>query len=174
MFWKKELIMLSLRSVKTTLNKKAGIYDLFCEYLSQNKMKLTRERAAIARAIEDFNDRFSIEEVHTAVDDGFHIALATTYNTISLMVKAGLLKQHATVKGNEKSRLYERVIDMSRPKLKLICSECGSTKVLKDPELGRLLDPRRFTTFAAEIYDLKIWGQCSRCQRKRRPRKTKK
>ncbi len=153
--------------MNTSPSKKPGLREALGEYIAKSKLRLTPERLAVVEAAEALTGRFTVETLIARVKEGpMGVSPATVYNTVELMVESGILRRLAPADG--RSAAYEKATMMARPRLLLVCSACGSTKEIKDPELVKLLDRRRFQSFDPEYYDLKIFGICSKCQRRRR------
>lgn len=153
-----------MNSVQT---KKSGLEEAVADYLVRHKKRNTRERAAIVGAIDALTTRFTVDKIHSIVDTGsFHISLATVYNTIDMLVDAGLLRRREDPAGT--SATFEKASAAMSPRLQLVCETCGSVKIIKDPELVKMLDRRRFQDFSPTHYDLRILGTCQRCLRRRR------
>lgn len=142
---------------------------MFSQYLVRNKMRYTPERISIVEALDALTGRFTIETLTRQLDTGtLKISQATIYNTVNLMVDSGVIRRIPGIDSRTVS--YEKAAALARPQLQLVCTVCGSAKDIKDPELVKLLDRRRFQSFSPEYYDLRIYGVCTRCQRRRRRR----
>ena len=144
---------------------KGGIISDFSNYLKQHNLRQTRERAAIVEAIASYPKRISANDLHAQFEhSGFYISRATVYNTLDLLVDAGVVKRFVT--DHDSPAMYERVSD-SLPRLRLVCNECGSIKEVKDAEIISILTRRRFGKFQTSYFDLNVIGLCLKCQRRR-------
>ncbi|MCH5245980.1 MAG: transcriptional repressor [Muribaculaceae bacterium] len=144
---------------------KSGIISGFNAYLKKHRLRHTRERDAIVEAVASCTRRISVNDMHVQFEQsGFHISVATIYNTFGHLVKAGLLKRH--IVNRESAVLYERVVD-KLPRLRMVCGECGSVREVKDTELATLMLRRRFDKFQVSHYEMNVVGVCLKCQRRR-------
>ncbi len=95
---------------------------------------------------------------------GIHVALATAYNTLQLLVDAGIVLRH---RFGDRTSLYECVHEASGHQ-HLICSQCGKVKEVRDTSLAGYLRTKRYPSFTPTCYSLSIYGLCSECARKER------
>lgn len=136
-------------------------------YLSAKKMRCTPERFAILDKVAEFSHHFAIGELYGAIEaDGYHVSLATIYNTISLLVDAGIVRRHHIDAGETQ---YELAGPVSH--LHLICDKCGKVKEVRDAELASLIGGRAYSAFHAEWFRLYVHGTCNACLRRARRRK---
>lgn len=142
----------------------------FTRYLKGRRLRKTPERFIVLDKVMSMADHFVIESLHDAIEaDGLHLSLGTVYNTIELLIDAGLVRRHTF--GNATAQ-YEKVTSISGNHLHLVCSQCGRVKEARDPEITRILNSRRYSAFRSDYFDLNIYGICSRCQRKNRQSKS--
>ena len=142
---------------------KAIAITSFNEYLMQNKLRRTPERFAILEKVFDMSSHFSIDTLHQQIDEnGYHVSRATVYNTIELLIKAGLVRRHTF---ESQSPQYEKIAGLTKH-YHLVCSNCGKVKEIKDSEIDLLLNTRRFGKFQPKYIDLNVYGLCSTCVRK--------
>lgn len=136
-------------------------------YLLQHNMRRTPERYAILDRILELPHHFNIDTVCSIMNENsYRVSRATVYNTIQLLVDAGILRCH---RFNGRQSRYEVIVDTPQPNhLHLICRVCGSVKEVNTPEMSKLIDGSRFRSFAAEYYSLYIYGVCSACRRRAR------
>lgn len=97
--------------------------------------------------------------------DGYHVSRATVYNTMEILVDAGLVRRHNF--GSTPAQ-YEKVAGITNHH-HLVCTQCGKVREVKDAEIDRLLSSKRYTSFHPAYADLYIYGVCSRCARRPRP-----
>lgn len=133
------------------------------QYLSQNKLRKTPERYTILDKIYSLNDHLSVDDLFNALEcDAYHVSRATIYNTMELLVEAGLVHKH-NFGGNQSK--YERVTGIANHH-HLICSQCGNVKEIKDNSINKILAAQHYGKFQAQYADLQIYGICARCQKK--------
>lgn len=135
----------------------------FNDYLTQHKLRRTPERFAILEKVFDMSSHFSIDVLHQQLDEnGYHVSRATVYNTIELLIKAGLVRRHTF---ESQSPQYEKIVGLTKH-YHLVCSHCGKVKEIKDSEIDYLLNTRRFGKFQPKYIDLNVYGLCATCVRK--------
>lgn len=135
----------------------------FTEYLHSKKLRRTPERYAILDRICELSEHFYVESLHSKLEqNGFHVSKATVYNTMELLVDCGLVRRHQF---NNQPAQYERVTGPGNHH-HLICTQCGKMTEMKDPDLMKAMNSRRYPTFTAAYFAIYVYGVCSRCQRK--------
>lgn len=139
--------------------------DIFSEYLDKHHKRRTHERFAILDSAMGTPDHFTIESFHDALEsEGFHVSLATIYNTLELLVDCGLVRRHRF--GSDSAR-YER-ISGSANHHHLVCTRCGKVKEVKDVSIGNAISSLRYPGFSASYFSLNIYGLCRACQKRER------
>ncbi len=151
---------------------KISARETLTSYLKAKRLRKTPERYAILDRVFDMAEHFHIETLRKIMEaDSFHVSRATLYNTMQLLVEAGLVRKHQF---ENQPAQYERVIGQQTGNHHhLICRRCGKVKEVKDPELAKTLESRRYRTFHTEFFALYVYGICSTCMRKMRKEKSK-
>jgi len=135
----------------------------FNEFLDIKGLRKTSERSAIISRIASVPNHFTIDQLQQMMDEtSFHVSRATLYNTVELMLEAGLLRRHV-FEGMQAQ--YERV---TTPHTHLVCTTCGKIKEVRDANFIGFMNARRFTAFNVDYYSLYVYGTCSTCARKQR------
>lgn len=135
------------------------------KHLEQRGMRRTSERFAVLDCVMGLTDHFSVDTLLQHLNTGpVKVSRATAYNTVDLLVDAGLLRRHTF--GAQPAR-YERVSGIGAHH-HLVCSQCGKVREVKDAEIDSVLATRRYAAFHPAYADLYIYGTCSRCARKKR------
>ncbi|MBD5233069.1 MAG: transcriptional repressor [Bacteroidales bacterium] len=138
------------------------------EYLRSHGKRCTPERFMILEAAERMQRHFTVDSLcNELIEEGRHVATATVYSTLQLLVECGLVKR-LRIEENQ-STYYEA--DPGNH-LHLICTTCGKIKDVRDPALDDLIRARRFTAFSPSTFSLSVYGVCSSCTRKRRKSNT--
>ena len=142
---------------------KDAVERILDSYLEMNNHRKTPERYAILRAVYDTDGHFTLDELgeKLAKEYKFPVSRATLYNTIELMIDAGIVRR-LKLDGNHAS--YEKVV--SNIRIRLMCDECGKVKETRDPNFIAFINTRKFTAFNATGFDLYVTGTCSTCARK--------
>jgi len=139
------------------------IQDSFTAYLTEKKLRKTEERYTILEKICSFSGHFDIVMLHQKLDETrFHVSKATLYNTLDVLVDAGLIIRHQL---NSKSVQYE-LRNIAETHLHLICMKCGNIRELKNTSYTNFAKTLKITRFTAEFYSLYIYGICSKCKNK--------
>lgn len=146
---------------------KSAARSSFSTFLKSQKLRRTPEREQILDAVLDINGQFNVQQLHEAVARECRVSTATIYNTLTLLIEAGIIKRHHF---DGRSPSYEKCGNSPRGTavLRLICTECGKMKDEKDIEIAKLLLSRRFPAFHTTYFTLCAYGVCSRCARKNR------
>lgn len=138
----------------------------FSRYLRGRRLRKTPERFMVLDKVMAMDGHFVIDTLHSAIEsDGLHVSLGTVYNTIELLVDAGLVRRYSF--GDSRAQ-YEKVTAIGSCHHHLVCTQCGSVKEIKDREITRQLQSRRYRAFRPDYFELTIYGICTRCQRKSR------
>ena len=149
------------------INTQATSHAMFSEFLRQRGMRRTPERFAILDKVAQTFEHFSIDMFYESLEDeGFHVSRATVYNTIQLLEDCGLVRRH---KFDNTCSRFEFVRGPASNHHHLICTECGSIREVKDPDIAKMLNNKRYARFNTAYFSLYLYGTCSRCARKKRP-----
>lgn len=137
--------------------------ERFRAFLAARHKRCTGERFAILDAVMATSEHFSIEAFGERLEaGGYHVSVATLYNTFQLLCEAGLLRRH---KFEHKSAEYERVMPGSSH-THLICTECGAVREVREEELADDLASRRYRRFKPAYFSLYVYGVCGKCERR--------
>lgn len=132
-------------------------------FLEGKQLRKTPERYAILEKVLEINSHFDIMSLYRAMEqDTYHVSRATIYNTMELLVECGLVRKHQF--GNRHAQ-FEKVIDTSNHH-HLMCIECGKIKEVKDTELIRYMNSRKYPSFTTQHFALYVYGICNRCARR--------
>ncbi|MCC8171594.1 MAG: transcriptional repressor [Parabacteroides sp.] len=144
----------------TTLSTE--IRDLFTDYLTRNGHRQTRERYAILEQVYDMKGHFDVETLYNKMleEKSFHISRATLYNTIELLITAGLLVRHqfGTLAAQYETRAS------ADTHFHLLCTHCGVVREIRDENIKRQITGKKIPKFTTEYYSLYIFGICSKCK----------
>lgn len=137
----------------------------FGAYLKGRRMRCTSERFAILDAVMDQPEHFSVESFGERLEaGGFHVSVATLYNTFGLLCDAGLLRCHRL---GHKSAEYERVVP-GQSHIHLVCTGCGKISEVRNSALAdQAMTAGRHGRFTPAYFTIYVYGLCSRCRRKR-------
>lgn len=137
--------------------------NMLTGFLEGKRLRKTPERYAILDKVLQLRAHFDIMALHRAMEeDAYHVSRATIYNTMELLVECGLVRKHQF--GNRHAQ-FEKVIDTSNHH-HLMCIECGKIKEVKDTELIRYMNSRKYPSFTTQHFALYVYGICNRCARR--------
>ena len=141
-------------------SKELSVKQRLSMYLESRKMRKTSERFAILDKIYTSSAHIDVVTLRQAMlADGFQVSRATVYNTLDLLIEAGLVRRITLGDGVAR---YERVIQANNHH-HLICTRCGKVKEMKAVEVVGELLSRKPRSFEPMYYSLYIYGLCSRC-----------
>ena len=141
------------------------MFASFTGYLSEKKLRKTEERITIFKEICTFPGHFDVGALSDKLEqDNFHVSKATLYNTLDVLVDAGLIVRHpiSTQPVQYELRLY------ADTHIHLVCTRCGAVRELPIQEIGTEMKSKKITRFTPEYYCLYIYGLCSKCKFKLR------
>jgi Fur family ferric uptake transcriptional regulator len=135
----------------------------FTELLRTEKLKFTRQREAILRALYETDDHLSPEALHRIVtrdNPDLNVGIATVYRTLTLLEGAGLAESISFGKNGKK---YE--IGFKKHHDHLVCTGCGKIIEFTDDiiEERQRIIAKQFR-FAMQEHVMKIVGLCETCQ----------
>ena len=124
-------------------------------------MRRTPERFTILECALEFAKQFTINDLIVAVGGkNFLVSKSTIYNTVLLLVEAGVLREFSVNNRNH----YERVDSVYFIHLK--CQECNKVKLVKDTNFMAYMNARKFAAFTTSYYNLTVYGICNDCARR--------
>lgn len=137
------------------------IIENFDKFLRENGKRRTPERFKILERALEFSKQFTVENLIDAMaDQNFFVSKATVYNTVLLLVEAGVLRQFSV---NNRSH-YERADNVYLIHLK--CKECSKIKLVKDTNFMAYMNAIKFPAFTTSYYNLTVYGVCNDCARR--------
>ncbi len=132
----------------------------FITYMKRKGMRITKQRIALAKKVFGLHRHFTADELYAFVRNT-GVSRATVYRTLSLMVDAGLVKEHKFGSG---AKLYEHIIGHSKH-MHLVCVHCGKIVELPLKNLESALDNiAQQQGFEIIEKDVVIFGICQKCK----------
>lgn len=143
-----------------------SIRKAFESFLRGRSLKLTHQRDRIFQRAFATHEHFSAERLYAwlSESEGPAVSRATVYRTLGLLVEGGFLE---SIDAGSGELLYEHVLG-HRHHDHLVCLVCGKLQEFSDPEIERLqVAAAAKKGFAISHHDLRIFGTCAGCARKR-------
>ena len=147
---------------------KDTVKQVLTEYLQKNGHRKTPERYAILDSIYSIKGHFNIESLLQYMEEKekFRVSRATLYNTIILLIDAGLVIKHQFGNTSQYERSYNNETHHH-----MICTMCGKVSEFEDENLKHAIVQSRLKGFQATHYSLYIYGLCGKCVAKRKKNK---
>jgi len=137
------------------------IKEEFKQYMIDKSMRKTQERYTILEHICLIRGHFNVEMLRQRLEEhNFHVSRASIYNTIELLMDAGLIVRHQ----------FTSQLVQYEPKLlasthhHAICTYCSAVKEFKNDKISKDILNQRITKFTNEYHSLYIYGMCSKCK----------
>lgn len=147
-------------------NKKiSATIDTFTNYLRESNMRLTSERMAVVEIITKMSNAFSADDLHETVErEVFPLSKATVYNTLNLLVDAGLVK---CLRLPDRQTAMYKLTSPDSSQIYYICSQCGKIREVSASGLANKIISHDFGSFTPRKFSLCVYGLCRKCSRKR-------
>mgnify|MGYP004493267377 FL=1 len=133
-------------------------------YLENKRLRKTEERYTILERICTFTGHFDICMLYDDLEKNhFHVSKATLYNTVNVLVDAGLVVCHCLM-GSSAVQYELRLL--AETHLHLICTKCGAVRELRNDALKAGWESVKISRFTSDFYCLYVYGICSKCKYK--------
>lgn len=128
--------------------------------MTEQPLRLTRQRQAVADALAAVDDFRSAREIHDLLHErGDAIGLATVYRTLQLLADHD---QVDVIRSAEGEASYRRCSGTHHHHL--VCRDCGATVEVEGPAVERwtraIADEHGYADVS---HTLEIFGRCPRC-----------
>jgi len=120
----------------------------------------TRQRAAVAAALDEVDEFRSAQDIHTLLRDrGHRVGLTTVYRALQGMADAG---QVDVLRTDDGEAVYRRCSTGHHHHL--VCRNCGRTAEVDGPAVERWADRvAREHGFVDVSHTLEVFGTCAGC-----------
>jgi len=137
------------------------IKEIFTEYQVKKSLRKTRERFMILEHICQIHGHFDVEMLQQRLEEHhFHVSRSSIYNTIELLMDAGLIVRYQFT-----SQLVQYELKaLASTHHHAICNYCGAIKEIKNDKISKDIANQRITKFTYEYHTLYIYGMCSKCK----------
>ena len=122
----------------------------------------TRQRRAVAAALQSFDDFRSAQDIHDLLrKDGQNVGLSTVYRTLQALAEGGDVDMLRTEEGEA---IYRRCSTTHHHHL--VCRSCGRTVEVEGPTVERWSDSVASDHGFTDVsHTLEIFGTCPDCAR---------
>jgi Fur family ferric uptake transcriptional regulator len=126
----------------------------------EGALRPTRQRRAIAAAMETFEDFRSAQEIHTLLaEQGEPVGLSTVYRTLQTLADAGEIDALRTESGES---IYRRCSATHHHHL--VCRTCGATVEVEGPTVEKWTRSIAAAHGYSDVsHTLEIFGTCGSC-----------
>lgn len=130
------------------------------EALRARGQRVTPQRLAVARMLDEFADHVTAETLHRRVQERMPgVSLPTVYATLELLEELGLLKRLLTASG---AVVYDPNVSEHHH---LVCSACGVILDVEAPiDEAAIMRAARRSGFAPSNAQLVVSGVCAGCR----------
>ncbi|MDR2765247.1 MAG: transcriptional repressor [Tannerella sp.] len=146
--------------VNTDVYSADKMREILTAYLEKKAFRKTIERYTILECICCMPGHFDVETLRKYVTENhFRVSLAAVYNTIELLMDAGLVVRHQFSSRTVQYELKCAALTHHH----VICSYCGSVSEVKTEKV-KIATDCKIPKFTPEYYSLYIYGMCSKCK----------
>ncbi len=137
---------------------------IFKQYLKATDRNVTEARKKIVEEVFNLHGHFDAFDLWARLRSETNISISTIYRTLDLLNNAGLVKE---VNLGQPQTYYEHVFGEGEHG-HLICLSCGAIIEFSNQEIEESLrEIEERHEFSREMYNLQVFGLCSKCSRDR-------
>jgi len=135
--------------------------DVLESYISQNNLKITKQRRTVLKAFLECKNHISVEELyHTVLRVEPKIGLATVYRTLALLTKSGLALEMDFGDGQKRYESSYRTVHHDH----MVCTECGKIIEFNHPLIEKYQEEiAKENSFKITSHKLDLFGHCLDC-----------
>ena len=129
--------------------------------MSEQPLRLTRQRQAVADVLATLDDFRSAQEIHELlVNQGRAVGLATVYRTLQLLADH---QEVDVLRGRDGEASYRRCSTTHHHHL--VCRSCGATVEVEGPAVEQWTQTVAEEHGYADVsHTLELFGDCPRCR----------
>ena len=136
--------------------------DILEDYISENNLKITKQRRIVLKSFLECKNHISVEELYNIVlKTEPKIGLATVYRTLALLIKSGLALEMDFGDGQKR---YESSYKSAHHD-HMVCTECGKIIEFTHPLIERYQEEvAKENSFKITSHKLDLFGHCQDCK----------
>ncbi len=136
--------------------------DLLEEYISENNLKITKQRRAVLKVFLECENHVSVEELYNIVlKTEPKIGLATVYRTLALLTKSGLALEMDFGDGQKRYERSHRNVHHDH----MVCTGCGKIIEFTHPLIEKYQEEvAKQNKFKITSHKLDLFGLCQDCK----------
>ena len=136
--------------------------DVLEEYISENNLKITKQRRIVLKVFLESKDHLSVEELYNKVlKTEPKIGLATVYRTLALLTKSGLALEMDFGDGQKRYESSYRSVHHDH----MVCTKCGKILEFNRPLIEKYQDEvAEQNNFKITSHKLDLFGLCQDCK----------
>ena len=136
--------------------------DVLEDYISENNLKITKQRRIVLKSFLECKNHISVEELYNIVlKTEPKIGLATVYRTLALLIKSGLALEMDFGDGQKR---YESSYKSDHHD-HMVCTECGRIIEFTHPLIEKYQEEvAKENSFKITSHKLDLFGHCQNCE----------
>jgi len=147
--------------MSTNLYDEKKIKEAFTRYLTEKELRKSEVRYAILKHICQIREHFDVEMLLQRLEEhNFRVSRASIYNTIELLMDAGLLIRHQFAA----QFIQYELKSVAATHHHAVCNYCKVVKEFKNDKIAKELATVKITKFSHEYHSTYIYGTCSKCK----------
>ena len=136
--------------------------DVLEEYISENNLKITKQRRTVLKIFLECKNHVSVEELYNIVlKTEPKIGLATVYRTLALLTKSGLALEMDFGDGQKRYEGSYKSLHHDH----MVCTECGKILEFNHPLIEKYQEEVAMQkNFKITSHKLDLFGLCQDCK----------
>ncbi len=136
--------------------------DILENYISENNLKITKQRRAVLKTFLECKNHISVEELYNIVlKTEPKVGLATVYRTLALLTKSGLALEMDFGDGQKRYESTHNIVHHDH----MVCTECGKIIEFNHPLIEKFQEEvAKENGFKITSHKLDLFGYCQDCR----------